>query len=59
MGMNEFSSNIINEVITEPGGHEVFLAFINDAGAEAFHDWWGRYGCELFETWALENYEGY
>lgn len=57
--MSNFSSNIMSEVVRESWDHEVFLAFITDEGAEAFHVWWDRYGCEMFETWALENYEEY
>ena len=31
--------------------HEVLILFNNDAGAEAFHEWWNAVGKKQFEVW--------
>lgn len=35
--------------------HEVLLSFNNDAGAEAFNDWWFSVGKKQFVEWIISQ----
>ncbi len=35
--------------------HEVFLSFDDDAGAEAFYEWWEEQGAEQFGQFCAQH----
>ena len=45
-----------SEIVREVHEHEVFLAFVNDADAVAFHEWWNDQGFKLFKKWAEDKW---
>ena len=43
-----------DSIVRDIHEHEVFLAFINDADAVAFTEWWHQDGFIAFKQWAKE-----
>jgi len=50
---------LLSETFREVFEHEVFLSFLNDNEAIAFHDWLVLEGMILFKKWLDKNYHNY